>query len=180
MNKIMYKLIYFIVISTTLCSLFNLSGCKLFEPLPTDAQLNAIYLSHQKELAELVTMLGQDKRVIAITYTFYDKYGAPSRSKGNFTFTDARWAQYLRLMQEIGCESINRRTRRGTIYFTIGSNGSVISSTSKGFAYSQAILSPIVKSLDISALFDKAQKSGRMEEAFVQINQEWYLFGNAY
>lgn len=139
------------VICTTLAlsalSVIVLSATR--NQLPTDEALRARFLAHRFDFERLVAMTNEDSHLtrIAPDFTWLDDNVAWPRK--NIGISAQRWNDYRQLFRRVGAsEGIMKYTNPSLILFPITSLGSVPGGVEKGLAYSQASLSPVLKSLD--------------------------------
>lgn len=180
MSKIKIQRLRLLIFAVAISVSLPLAGCGLSSTLPTDSALKVTLNTHRQAFTQLITMANQDQHVLDIMPNYFSTDVTVPDSQKDLIFPKARWMQYLRLFNEVGCQGIIRRKPLGAIFFYITNNGSVISSVSKGLVYSPVKLSLIVQSLDGDALWDNAQKTGKMTEAYVDLGDGWYIFKNAY
>lgn len=121
------------------------------KPLPSDEALRARFLAHRVDFARLVAMANEDSHLtrIAPDFTWLDDDVAWPRK--NVGISEQRWDGYRQLFQKVGAsKGIIRAANPARIIFPIVSIGLVPTGAEKGLVFSDAPLSPVLKSLDNS------------------------------
>jgi hypothetical protein len=146
---------------------------------PADAKLIEAFQKNEAVFNELVQMSNGDSNVIRIAHDFtrLETNWAWPRPNSLLGFSNERWDQYRALFKKANLSSGLERTTNATstaIFFFASSKGMTFRGSSKGYAYSQEALSPLLESLDQHP-FDpqNPQKHG---VAFKRIKEHWYLF----
>lgn len=117
--------------------------------LPSDEALKTRFLAHRVDFEKLVAMANEDSHLtrIAPDFTWLDDDVAWPRK--NVGISEQRWDEYRQLFQKVGAsKGIIRATNPTRIIFPIVSIGLVPTSAEKGLVFSDAPLSPVLKSLD--------------------------------
>lgn len=117
--------------------------------LPSDEALRTRFLAHRVDFERLVAMTNEDSHLTRIAPDFTwldDDVSWPRRNVG---ISEQRWDDYRELFQSVGAtEGVIKYTKPNLTLFPISSKGSVPTGVEKGLAYSQASLTPVLKSLD--------------------------------
>jgi len=117
--------------------------------LPSDEALRARFLAHRVDFEKLVVMTNEDIHLtrIAPDFTWLDDDVAWPRK--NVGISEQRWNDYRQTFRKVGAsEGMIKYANPTLVLFPITSMGLVPSGVEKGLAYSQASLSPVLKSLD--------------------------------
>jgi hypothetical protein len=147
-------------------------------PFPSDEALQATFAGHRADFVRLVVMANEDTHLtrIAPDFTWLDDDVAWPRK--NVGISEQRWSDYKQLFQKIGAsEGILNYTNPTLIMFPIASIGSVSSGAEKGLAYSQASLSPVLKSLDErppDEFWNGPDRSHVL--VYKPIDRHWYIY----
>jgi hypothetical protein len=116
---------------------------------PSDESLRSRFLTHRADFERLVMMANEDNRLtrIAPDFTWLDDNVAwPRKDVG---ITEDRWNEYRRLFHTTGASiGIEKGINPSRILFPIDARGIVPTGATKGLVFSQAPLSPVLKSLD--------------------------------
>lgn len=146
--------------------------------LPSDEALRALYFAHRVDLSKLVAMANEDKHLTRIAPDFTwlnDNVAWPRKDVG---ISEDRWNDYRRLFQSVGAmKGIAKGADPNRIIFPIVSVGLVPAGYEKGLVYSQAPLSPVLKSLDRTPpkeLFDGPDHTHVL--AYEPIEDHWYIY----
>lgn len=132
-----------------LSALGVLALCATREHLPSDEALQARFLAHRVDFERLVVMTNEDSHLtrIAPDFTWLDHDAAWPRK--NVGISNSRWDDYRQIFQTVGAsEGLIKYSNPTEILIPITSIGLVPSGVEKGLAYSQASLSPVLKSLN--------------------------------
>lgn len=146
--------------------------------LPSDETLRTLFLAHRVDFGRLVVMANEDSHLtrIAPDFTWLDNDVAWPRK--NVGISEQRWNDYRQLFQKVGTsEGILNYTNPTLILIPIASIGLVPSGVEKGLAYSQASLSPVLKSLDERP--PEQYWNGRDRShvlVYKQIESHWYVY----
>ena len=141
---------------------------------PTDDKLATNFRAHRTALESLLEMSRTDRTVIRIAndFTWLDTDSSWPRPEERLGFSKARWDQYRQLFREAGLQGgILQDNEGGITYFMYWSGGLMTNGSSKGYAYSENDLTPIVASLDD---YDSWPKGKRI--IFKKLDGNWYLF----
>lgn len=141
---------------------------------PTDETLDANFRAHRASLESLLEMSRADRGVIRIAndFTWLDTDSSWSRPEDRWGISLARWDQYRQLFREAGLRSgILQDHEDGITYFLFWTRGLMTNGTSKGYAYSENDLTPIVSSLDDHESWPKGKRV-----LFQKLDGNWYLF----
>ncbi len=146
--------------------------------LPTDESLRARFVANRVDFEKLVVMSNEDRHLtrIAIDFTWLDDDVAWPRK--NVGISEQRWSNYRQIFQRVGASEGLIRYRNPTlILFPIASAGLVPSGVEKGLAYSQATLTPILKSLDEDPPVKYRNGPDRSHLlAYRPIDDHWYIY----
>ena len=148
------------------------------KPPSPDKALRARFFAHHADFEKLVAMANEDSRLtrIAPDFTWLDDDVAWPRS--NVGISEQRWAEYRQIFRRIGVmEGILKYTNPTLIMFPIMSVGLVPSGSAKGIAYSEAPLSPALKSLDQrppDEFWNGPDRSHVL--VYKQITAHWYIY----
>jgi len=147
-------------------------------PFPTDEALRARFLAHRVDFERLVAMSNEDNRLsrIAPDFTWLnDDAGWPRKDVG---ISDERWNDYRQKFRRVGAsEGIIKYANPTLIMFPIMSIGLVPAGSEKGLVYSQAPLTPVLKSLDKSPpdkFYDGPDRSHVL--VYKPIEDHWYIY----
>lgn len=147
-------------------------------PFPSDESLRGRFFSHRADFERLVAMANEDSHLtrIAPDFTWLDDDVAWPRK--NVGISEQRWDEYRQLFQKVGTsKGIIRATNPARIIFPIVSIGLVPTSAEKGLVFSDAPLSPVLKSLDKKppdGLFDGPDHSHVL--VYKPIEDHWYIY----
>jgi hypothetical protein len=147
-------------------------------PLPSDEAVRARFLGHQADFEKLVTMANEDSHLtrIANDFTWLDDDVAWPREKVGIT--EQRWNDYRRLFQAVGAPvGIVKGTDPTRIIIPIATFGLVSTGFEKGLVYSEAPLSPVLKSLEQrppDRFWDGPDRSHVL--VYKPIENHWYIF----
>jgi hypothetical protein len=149
--RIMHPLLTILLIGPV-----TLLGCEPFafdSPHQSDRALILNFEDHAAQFVELVKMSNEDPKVIRIAQDYTrleDNWNWP-RPETQWGITGPRWDEYRRLFTKLGLTGGLDRVAepKGTIVYLIAfSMGIVNRGISKGYAYSETEVSPLVDSLD--------------------------------
>ena len=147
-------------------------------PHPSDEALQARFLYHRVDFERLVAMANEDNRLsrIAPDFTWLnDDVAWPRRDVG---ISEERWDDYRQEFRRIGTSvGILKYSNPTLIFFPITSIGLVPSGSEKGLVYSQAPLTPVLKSLDKrppAELWDGPDRSRLL--VYKPIEDHWYIY----
>jgi hypothetical protein len=147
-------------------------------PFPSDEALRARLLAHRVDFERLVAMANEDNRLsrIAPDFTWLnDDVAWPRKDVG---ISEERWNDYRQLFRRVGApEGILKGVNPTRIIFPIVSRGLVPTGFAKGLVYSQAPLTPVLKSLDKrppDELWDGPDRSHVL--AYKPIDDHWYIY----
>lgn len=144
--------------------------------IPSDYWLSQHFTQGHDSFNRLVTMVQEDSEVVRVASDFTwarGPIGDAIRPGTEVGFTLQRWNEYRRLFKELGIEggiAWRPEDKPRVIYFVMRSRGSVLSGTSKGYAFSQSPPTPLCESLDALAT---DTSSGT---CFKPIAGKWYLY----
>jgi hypothetical protein len=165
-------------------ALLGLSAMSVFGQAGTsksstsDEALRARFLAHRVEFEKLVAMANQDSHLtrIASDFTWLDDDVAWPRK--NVGISEKRWNDYKQLFREVGdSQGIAKGNNPARIMFPIFTVGSVPSGAEKGLVYSQAPLSPVLKSLDESPPDKFWDGPGHAHVlVYEPIEEHWYIY----
>jgi hypothetical protein len=147
-------------------------------PFPSDEALRARFLAHRVDFERLVAMANEDSHLtrIAPDFTWLDDDVSWPRS--NVGISDARWNDYRQLFKTVGASNgILRGTGPDRVIFPIAWVGLVPTGCAKGLVYSQAPLSPVLKSLDKKApdeFLDAPDRSHML--VYKPVENHWYIY----
>jgi hypothetical protein len=136
-----------------LFSCITLMGC---DNKVSDSTLKGIVGAKRNQLARLVQLANEDRRITRIDFG-YSSSSLPSQ----------RWNEYRSLFREIGIKSGIERKEDfpSVIFFWVDCSGSALDTDCKGWAYSETPLSRLKTRLDYApGVFFEAVSGG------------WYLF----
>ena len=132
-------------------------------PAPTDQALEANFRAHKQNLESLVEMSKLDRNRIIRT------------PAGQPIFSKEQTRQFNYYLRETGVQGDIRHESRpdGTsiTYLPCWNRALIINGTSKGFAYSETDLTPVVTSLDDVNSWPKGSKI-----VYKKLDGKWYLF----
>lgn len=132
-------------------------------PAPTDQALEANFRAHKQNLESLVEMSKLDRNQIIRTPA-----GQPS-------FSREQTRQFNYYVREAGVQGDIRHESRpdgtSTTYLPCWNRVLITNSTSKGYAYSETELTPVVTSLDDMNSWPKGSKM-----VYKKLDGNWYLF----
>jgi hypothetical protein len=147
-------------------------------PLPSDEALRARFLAHRADFERLVAMANEDNHLIRIAPDFTWLDDDSSWPRKNVGISEQRWNDYRRIFQVVGAsDGILRYTNPTLIFFPIMSVGLVPSGFEKGLVYSEAPVSPVLKSLDKKPpqeFWDGPDRSHVL--AYKPIENHWYIY----
>ena len=147
-------------------------------PLPSDEALRARFLAHRADFERLVRMANEDSHLtrIAPDFTWLDDDVAWPRK--NVGISDQRWTDYRQVFRRVGApEGIIKGIHPTRILIPITSRGLVPTGFTKGLVYSQAPLSPVLKSLDKrppDELWDGPDRAHVL--VYKPIEDHWYIY----
>src|ERR1700678_1781373 len=147
-------------------------------PFPSDAALQTRFIAHRADFEKLAAMANEDGHLtrIAPDFTWLDDDVAwPSKDVG---ISEERWNVYRRIFQSGGAsDGILHSTNPTWIKFPIISQGLVPSGAAKGLAYSEATLSPVLKSLDARPPEEFRNGPDRSHLiVYKPIENHWYVY----
>jgi hypothetical protein len=147
-------------------------------PLPSDGALRARFLAHRVDFERLVAMANEDTRLtrIAPSFTWLDDDVAwPRKDVG---ISEERWNDYRQIFRGVGTpEGILKGANPARIIFPIASVGLVPAGFEKGLVYSQAPLSPVLKSLDENPPHELWAGPDRSHVlVYKPIEDHWYIY----
>jgi hypothetical protein len=120
-----------------------------------------------------------DAHVIRIAQDFTLLDTDSSWPREDIGFSEARWNEYRALFNKMGLAEGMIRTEDfpGAILFVARVKGLCIGGSSAGFAYSEAVLSPIVASVE-DALKEELRKDPKKhgDYVFKRLKANWYAF----
>jgi hypothetical protein len=162
------------------------SGCDfiLNTPHPTDAALIEDFQSKESNLNKLLQMSNEDPKVIRIAYDFTrleDNWGWP-RPESELGFSQQRWDEYRALFRKLDLPvGIERAEQKDGVfvYFPVSTRGLGNGhGSSKGYAYLERELTPLLDSLDDEAVkqFYQREASNRGVTLYKKLKGNWYLF----
>src|ERR1035438_9102950 len=148
------------------------------KPLPSDKALRARFFAHRADFERLVAMANEDSRLtrIASDFTWLDDDVAwPRKDVG---ISEQRWTEYRQIFRRVGAsDGILKGIEPTRIIFPIMSVGLVPSGFEKGIVYSEAPLSPVLKSLDDRPLHQKGPvRYSSHVLVYKQITDHWYIY----
>ena len=141
---------------------------------PTDERLDTNFRAHRTALESLLQMSRTDRTVVRIAndFTWLDTDSSWPRPEDRWGISAARWDQYRQLFREAGLQSgILQDNEGGITYFMYWSRGLMTNGSTKGYAYSENDLTPIVSSLDDYESWPKGKRI-----IFKKLDGNWYLF----
>ncbi len=147
-------------------------------PFPSDAAMRDRFLAHRADFEQLVAMANENDHLVRIApdFTWLDDDSAWPRK--NIGISAERWGDYRRLFQSTGASGGFVRFANPTlIKFFVVSRGLVPSGAVKGLAYSQAELTPVLKSLNERPP-DKFRNGPDRSHILVYkpIDNHWYIY----
>ncbi len=152
--------------------------CAARSSLASDEALRARFLAHRVDFERLVVMTNEDSHLtrIAPDFTWLDDDGSWPRK--NVGISEQRWNDYKQIFREVGAsDGIIKYSKPTLILFPITSIGSVPSGVEKGLAYSEAPLSPVLKSLDERPSEEFWTGPDRNHVlAYKPIEDHWYIY----
>ena len=147
-------------------------------PFPSDQALRARFLIHRADFERLVAMANEDSHLTRIAPDFAWLDDDVSWPRSNVGISDARWNDYRYLFKAVGASNgIGRGTGPARVIFPIAWVGLVPKGYAKGLVYSQAPLSPVLKSLDEKALdefWDGPDRSHML--VYKPVENHWYIY----
>lgn len=144
----------------------------------TDASLRALFFAHRADFEKLRAMAEKDVHVtrIAPDFTWLDDNVAWPRK--DIGFSVERWDAYRALFRRLELPTgISRGVNPPRIIFPVVVEGLVPTGDTKGFVYSQAPVSPLVRSLDKrlpNKLWDGPDRSHVL--VYEPLEGHWYLY----
>lgn len=171
-----------VILSVVFIGMVSLLGCEPFafdKPHQSDKALILNFEDHAAQFVELVKMANEDKKVVRIARDFTwleDNVNWP-RPEAQRGISEMRWDQYRRLFRELGITDGLARyddPSGAVIHLTVFSMGLLDRGISKGYAYSEVDLSPVVDSLDKRP--DELRGSKQDGVVYRKIRGNWYLY----
>jgi hypothetical protein len=135
-----------------------------FAQKPSDEQMIREFKGHSAEFQELLGMIQADKGIQHIGTS----PGDWQMDTGTASIPQARVAEYLRLMQDLRIEAVDRNG--ATIELTRASWGAFLKGWSKSYVFSEVEPSPLLKNTDSLPGEDS------VEEAYRRIEGNWYIY----
>jgi len=146
--------------------------------IPSDESLRSRFFSHRTDFERLATMANEDSHLTRISPDFTWLDDNVSWPRSNIGISEARWNDYRQLFEAVGTsKGILKGTNPARIIFPITSEGSAPTGYAKGLVYSQARLSPVLKSLDKKLpreLWDGPDRSHVL--VYTPIEDHWYIY----
>ena len=156
----------------SLVSVSTTQGCGSRPALPTDERLAASFGSHSEKINSLQSMFAEDAHLVRIArdFTWLDTNTSWPRNEADWGLSPERWNSYRDAFSSVGCPFGLSRNEDypGVTFLTCAAFGTVAGGTSKGFAYSETPLSPILDHLDSIAPTRGVR--------FKRLQDGWYLF----
>ncbi|HEY0309198.1 MAG TPA: hypothetical protein VGB94_13635 [Acidobacteriaceae bacterium] len=144
---------------------------------PLDKALRARFFARRADFERLVAMANEDSHLDRIAPDFIGPEDGFAQRK-DVGITEERWNEYRQLFHATGVSTgIKKDINPSRIFFPIDSRGLVPTGAAKGFVYSQAPLSPVLKSLDKSPpdkLYDGPDRSHAL--VYKPIEDHWYIY----
>ncbi len=167
-----------VVLVLGLCVVAVFASIAVWLSFPSDKSLRARFLAHRADFEKLTIMANEDSRLtrIAPDFTWLDDNVAWPRK--DIGITKERWNEYRQLFHTTGASiGIDKGINPSRIFFPIVSRGIVPTGATKGFVYSQAPLSPVLKSLD-KAPPDELYEGPDHNHVLVYklIEDHWYIY----
>jgi len=151
---------------------------KVSGPSVSDNALENRFTTHRTDFEKLVSMSSEDKHLtrIAVDFTWLeDNVAWPRKDVG---ISQDRWNDYRQLFQKVGVSNgIIRHNNPTRVIFPIVSEGLVPAGAAKGLVYSEAPLTPVLKSLDKAPqreLWDGPDHSHLL--VYKPVEDHWYIY----
>ncbi len=166
-------LIWLPILILAACDPFNADASH-----PSDEELIRNFQKHEADFNKLVGMSNEDSKVIRIAPEFTrlkDNWAWP-RPDSELGFSRQRWEEYKTLFHVLGLKSgLSREpSLEGAIIFmTSSSKGMTFRGSSKGYAYSDREITPLLNSLDEDQ--SKLAKQRKHGVVYKRISDRWYL-----
>lgn len=145
---------------------------------PSDKSLHTRFLAHRADFETLVTMANEDSRLTRIAPDFTSLDDNVAWPRKDIGITNERWNEYRQLFHSTGASiGIEKGISPSRIFFPIDARGIVPTGATKGLVYSQAPLSPVLKSLD-KAPPDELYEGPDHNHVLVYklIEDHWYIY----
>ncbi len=159
-----------LTVTLALISALNCGG----KTHPSDAVLEMNFHKHEADFQRLISMPNEDRSVVVIAFDFNwlaDDHSWP-RAGPERGLSKDRWDSYRALFQELGLKcGLTRWEDSNIIALCSSAVGMVTSGTYKGYAYSEAELTPTAESLDA---IPEILKNEPVD--YKSIAPHWYLY----
>ena len=144
----------------------------------SDEAVRARFFAHRADFERLVAMANEDNHLIRIAPDFTWLDDDSSWPRKDVGISVLRWNDYRQLFQRVGAkDGVLKGTSPTRVIFPIASGGLVPTGFAKGFVYSQAPLSPVLKSLDKrppDELFDGPDHNHVL--VYKPVEGHWYIY----
>lgn len=141
----------------------------------SDAGLRSLFFKHRHSFEKLAAMAQEDNHLVRIApdFTWLDNdYAWPRKNIG---ISEQRWNEYRVLFRRTHVsDGILKDINPPRIYFPVETYGLVPTGFEKGFAYSQASLHPLLRTLDKKPP-DKLWHGSHLL-VYESLDGHWYLF----
>ncbi len=139
--------------------------------LPKDQTLLAKFYNYRSNFERLRSMFLED----SVSWIDASDSERAILTRGG-ELDNTRLVEYNRLFKQIGLRQGLRKRRDGQMWFLVDSSGILNRGASKGYVYSERLLSPCVTS-DLDTFTPKSQE--RVAGSWVvfrKLNNNWYMF----
>jgi len=144
----------------------------------SDEAVRVRLFAHSADFERLVVMANEDSHLIRIASDFTWLDDDSSWPRKDVGISEQRWNDYRQLFQSVGAmKGIAKGANPNRIIFPIMSVGLVPAGSEKGLVYSQAPLTPVLKSLDKrppDELWDGPDRSHML--VYKPIENHWYIY----
>jgi hypothetical protein len=147
-------------------------------PSPTDEAVRARFFAHRADFERLVAMANEDSHLDRIAPDFTWLEDDASWPRKDVGISEQRWNDYRQEFRRVGApDGIIKGVDPTRIIFPIVSRGLVPAGSEKGLVYSQAPLTPVLKSLDKrppDELWDGPDRTHVL--VYKPIYEHWYIY----
>ena len=161
---------FILTVTLGLISALNCGG----KPHPSDSALEMNFHKHEMDFQRLVSMSNEDRSVVRIAddFNWLDDDHSWPRTGPERGLSKNRWDAYRSLFNDLGLKcGLTRPENSDIIVFCASATGIVTNGTDKGYAYSEAELTPTVESLDAVPEILKNQRI-----VYKSLASHWYLY----